>query len=226
MALLAPGVKDKTLGGDVEGAIDDAKKAVQNIDGLTGKASYVGGVVVADAVAHLPVLGAILPGPTEFVGTAAAVLLAAKYFIEKETTPEEDLAAFGATLPSDLPSVDDVLKPAGGFAKRLGDVDLDILQDDVKQAPGRVQTWFGGLDNPVEIVAPPAAALGATVLVAQLAHLPLLGLVLPRALEVVGMAYLLNAVNKFGTDEDADLKADLANVATKAGDAVRKLAGK
>jgi hypothetical protein len=64
------------------------------------------------------------------------------------------------------------------------------------------------------------------VLVAQLAHLPLLGLVLPRALEVVGMAYLLNAVNKFGTDEDADLKADLANVATKAGDAVRKLAGK
>jgi hypothetical protein len=79
------------------------------------------------------------------------------------------------------------LKPASGFASRLGDLDLDILQDDLKQAPARVQSWFGGLDDPVEVVAPPAAALGATVLVGQIAHLPILALVLPRALEVVGM---------------------------------------
>jgi hypothetical protein len=36
----------------------------------------------------------------------------------------------------------------------------------------------------------------------------------------------LNAVNKFGTDDRASLNDDLANVAAKAGGAVKKLAGK
>jgi hypothetical protein len=226
LALLAPGVKDKLTSGDVEGAVADAQKSFNSIDGVPGKAAYVGGVLVADAVVHLPLLGAIIPGPTEFVGTAAALLLAAKYFVDKETTAGDDLTSFGSSLPTELPSVDDILKPASGFASRLGDLDLDILQDDLKQAPARVQSWFGGLDDPVEVVAPPAAALGATVLVGQIAHLPILALVLPRALEVVGMACLLNAVNKFGTDDSASLKDDLANVAAKAGGAVKKLAGK
>ena len=158
LALLAPGVKTKALEGDVEGALADAQEALSSVEGLNGKAAYVGGVVVVDAVAHLPVLGALLPGPAEFVGTAAAVLLAAKYFVEKETTPEEDLARLGASLPGDVPSPDDILKPAGAFAKRLGDVDLDILQDDLKQAPARAQSWLGGLDDPAGTVAPPAAA--------------------------------------------------------------------
>ena len=226
LALLAPGVKTKVSEGDVEGALEEAKTFVTSVEGVPGKAAYVGGVVVADAVAHLPVLGALIPGPAEFIGTAAAVLLAAKYFVEKSATPEEDLASFGASLPSDLPSVDDILKPAGAFAKRLGDVDVDILQDDLKQAPQRVQSWFGGLDDPAGTVAPPAAALGAAVLAGQIAHLPVLAVALPRALELVGVAYMLDAANRYGADESANLKDDLAAAAKKGGDAVKRLAGK
>jgi hypothetical protein len=63
----------------------------------------------------------------------------------------------------------------------------------------RAQRWLGDLDDPVEDLAPPAAATGAVVLVGQLAHLPVLALVLPRALELVGMAYVLAAVNRYDT---------------------------
>jgi len=45
----------------------------------------------------------------------------------------------------------------------------------------------------MEDLAPPAAATGAVVLVGQLAHLPVLALVLPRALELVGGAQVLSS---------------------------------
>ena len=226
-ALLVPGVKDKALGGDVEGALEDAKSAITSVDGLPGKAGYVGGVIAADAIAHLPVLGALIPGPAEFLGTAAAVLLASRYYVTKDGAPEDDLAAFGATLPGEFPpAVDSILSPVQGVAGRVGEIDLDILQDDIKQAPTRLQKWVGGLDDAAGVVAPPAAALGATVLAGQVANLPVLALVLPRALELVGIAYLVAAVNKYGSDPDADVKDDLAAAAKRGGDAVKKLAGK
>ena len=226
-ALLVPGVKDKALGGDVEGALEDAKTAVTSVDGLPGKAGYVGGVIAADAIAHLPVLGALIPGPAEFLGTAAAVLLASRYYVTKDGAPEDDLAAFGATLPGEFPpAVDSILSPVQGVAGRVGEIDLDILQDDIKQAPTRLQKWVGGLDDAAGVVAPPAAALGATVLAGQVANLPVLALVLPRALELVGIAYLVAAVNKYGSDPDAEIKDDLAAAAKRGGDAVKKLAGK
>ena len=226
-ALLVPGVKDKALGGDVEGALEDAKSAITSVDGLPGKAGYVGGVIAADAIAHLPVLGALIPGPAEFLGTAAAVLLASRYYVTKDGAPEDDLAAFGATLPGEFPpAVDSILSPVQGVAGRVGEIDLDILQDDITQAPTRLQKWVGGLDDAAGVVAPPAAALGATVLAGQVANLPVLALVLPRALELVGIAYLVAAVNKYGSDPDAEIKDDLAAAAKRGGDAVKKLAGK
>ena len=226
-ALLVPGVKDKALGGDVEGALEDAKSAIAGVDGLPGKAGYVGGVIAADALAHLPVLGALIPGPAEFIGTAAAVLLASRYYVTKESTPEDDLAAFGASLPGEFPpAVDSILSPVQGVGERIAEIDLDILQDDIQQAPTRLQRWVGGLDDAAGTIAPPAAALGATVLAGQVANLPLLSLVLPRALELVGVAYLVAAVNKYGTDPNAEVKDDLAAAAKRGGDAVKKLAGK
>lgn len=96
-------------------------------------------------------------------------------------------------------------------------------RDDIKQAPARLQRWVAQLEDPVEEIAPPAAALGAVVLAGRLAHLPLLSLVLPRALEVVGMAYVIAAVNKYGSEEDASLKEDLAKVAKQGGDVVKVL---
>jgi len=47
-----------------------------------------------------------------------------------------------------------------------------------------------------------------------------------RALELVGIAYLVAAVNKYGSDPDAEIKDDLAAAAKRGGDAVKKLAGK
>jgi hypothetical protein len=49
-----------------------------------------------------------------------------------------------------------------------------------------------------EELAPPAAALGAAYVLSQVAHFPLLGLVLPRTLEMVGTAvglYTLKSVD-------------------------------
>ena len=106
------------------------------------------------------------------------------------------------------------------------DADLDILQDDVQQAPARLQRWFQGLENPVETIAPPAAALGATVVAGQVANRAR-----PRARaaapsRVVGVAYALAAVNKYGGEEGGSLKEDLAAAAKRGGDAVKALAGK
>jgi hypothetical protein len=64
-ALLVPGVKSKVTDGDYEGALNDAKDVVTSIEGVPGKAAYVGGVVAVDALAHLPVLGFFLPGPLQ-----------------------------------------------------------------------------------------------------------------------------------------------------------------
>ena len=74
---------------------------------------YVGGVIAVDAVAHLPLIGFFLPGPMEFVGTSAAILLAARYYVTKDSTPGEDFANFVRTIPADVPAVDDVVNLCG-----------------------------------------------------------------------------------------------------------------
>jgi len=225
-----PAAKDKAIEGDYEGALAEAQDAISKIDGLPGKAGYVGGVIAVDAVVHLPVLSALIPGPVEFLGTAAALLLASRYYVTKESTLEEDTVAFFATLPGELPAAGDIgtlLQPATNLVTSVTETDFDILQDDVKQAPSRVQRWVAQLDEPAADIGPPAAALGATVLLGQLVHLPLLGLVLPRALEVLGMAYVIAAVNKYGSDEQSSsVTDDLAAAAKQGGDAVKILAGK
>ena len=114
------------------------------------------------------VLGALVPGPAEFIGTAAAVLLASRYYVTKESTPEDDLAAFGASLPGEFPpAVDSILSPVQGVGERIAEIDLDILQDDIQQAPTRLQRWVGGLDDAAGTIAPPAAALGAILVRAR-----------------------------------------------------------
>ena len=185
-------------------------------------------VVAADALSHLPVLGALVPGPAEFIGAVAATLLAARYVVTKEATPEEDLAAFGSTLPGEFPPADfgAAFAPVAALAKKAGDADLDALQEDLAKAPEAVQKWFGDLENPVETIAPPAAALGAAVLVGQVANFPVLALVFPRLLELAGVATVVQAVNKYGGEEGGSLKEDLAKVAARGGDAVKALAGK
>ena len=63
------------------------------------------------------------------------------------------------------------------------------------------------------------------MLAGQVAHLPVLAVALPRALELVGVAYLLDAANRYGADGSASPRDDLAAAAKKGGDAVRNSPG-
>ena len=97
-------------------------------------------------------LGFLLPGPLEYVGACAAALLAARYYVTKDATAEEDLAALGARLPSDVPAAEDVVAPARAVASSLktfaSDFDFDVTKGDITE-------WFNGLEDPVETIAPP-----------------------------------------------------------------------
>ena len=219
IALAKPSVKDKALGGDVAAALDEAKALVVGTEGVVGKAAAAGAVVAADAAAHLPVLGFLLPGPLEYVGACAAALLAARYYVTKDATAEEDLASFGARLPSDVPSVDDVVVPAGAVFKSLSAFASDF---DFEKTKGDVTEWFNSLEDPVEQIAPPAAALFVANLIVYAAHFPVVSVFAPRGLELAGVAVAIAAVEKYG-NTGAKFQEDLGRYATRGGDAIKQL---
>ena len=136
LALVSPSIKDKALGGDVEGAVDDIKSLVTgaNQDAAVGKACLLGGVVVADAAIHLPVLGFFFPGPVEFVGTVAATLLAAKYLVTKESSYESDITNFAAGIPPGIPDVAmEVVEPVTRFAGLVTLPEVDAVVGDFNE---------------------------------------------------------------------------------------------
>lgn len=98
---------------------------------LTGKAAYLGGVIAVDAVAHLPLVGFFVPGPMEFVGTAAAVLLASRYYVTKDSTPSEDISNFVAGISPEIPQPDDVVRPVTTLAEKFEVPDFAVVQQDV-----------------------------------------------------------------------------------------------
>lgn len=136
LALVSPSIKDKTLGGDVEGAVDEIKSLVTgaNQDAAIGKACLLGGVVAVDAAIHLPVLGFFFPGPVEFVGTVAATLLAAKYFVTKESSYESDITNFAAGIPAGVPDVAmEVVEPVTKFAGLVSLPEVDAVVGDFNE---------------------------------------------------------------------------------------------
>ena len=136
LALVSPSIKDKTLGGDVEGAVDEIKSLVTgaNQDAAIGKACLLGGVVAVDAAIHLPVLGFFFPGPVEFVGTVAATLLAAKYFVTKESSYESDITNFAAGIPPGVPDVAmEVVEPVTKFAGLVSLPEVDAVVGDFNE---------------------------------------------------------------------------------------------
>ena len=130
--------------------------------------------------------------------------------------------------PGELPKPGDIgtiLSPASNLAKNAMDADLDILQDDVQQAPARLQRWFQGLENPVETIAPPAAALGATVVAGQVANLP----VLARARAAPSRARRRGVRSRRGEQvrgEEGGSPRRTRRRGEAGGDAVKALAGK
>ena len=222
LALVAPSFKDKALAGDASGALEEVKGLVTgaNQDAAIGKACLLGGVVAADALIHLPVLGFFLPGPAEFVGTVAATLLAAKYFVTREASYEEDIKDFAASIPAGVPDVaSTVVEPITKFVGAVKAPDADAIVGDFNE-------WFNGLDDPVEEIAPKAAAFGACVAVSYVAHFPVLGLVLPRVLELVGVYVCGGAVARYGEAGTVSLKADLIKVGDDAGAIVKSVVSK
>ena len=219
IALAKPSVKDKALGGDVAAALDEAKAFISGAEGAVGKAAAAGVVVAADAAAHLPVLGFLLPGPLEYVGACAAALLAARYYVTKDSSVEEDLANLGARLPSSVPAADDLFVPARAAVGQIGDWSSDF---DFAKTKGDVTEWFNGLEDPVETIAPPAAALFVANLIVYAAHFPVVSLAAPRALELAGAAVAVAAVEKYGAG-GGKFQEDLGRYAARGGDAVKRL---
>ena len=219
IALAKPSVKDKALGGDVAAALDEAKAFISGAEGAVGKAAAAGVVVAADTAAHLPVLGFLLPGPLEYVGACAAALLAARYYVTKDSSVEEDLANLGARLPSSVPAADDLFVPARAAVGQIGDWSSDF---DFAKTKGDVTEWFNGLEDPVETIAPPAAALFVANLIVYAAHFPVVSLAAPRALELAGAAVAVAAVEKYGAG-GGKFQEDLGRYAARGGDAVKRL---
>jgi hypothetical protein len=124
-------------------------------------------------------------GPLEFVGTSAAVLLAARYYVSKDSTPGEDVATFVAGISPDAPSsVDDVIAPVTALAGKFQVPDVAAAQQDVTD-------WFNSLEDPVEELAPAAAALGVAFVASQIAHFPLLGRDCPRCSHSPSLTFAL-----------------------------------
>ena len=219
IALAKPSVKDKALGGDAAAALEEAKAFVASTEGVVGKAAAAGAIVAADAAAHLPVLGFLLPGPLEYVGACAAALLAARYYVTKDSSVEEDLANLGARLPSSVPAADDLFVPARAAVGQIGDWSSDF---DFAKTKGDVTEWFNGLEDPVETIAPPAAALFVANLIVYAAHFPVVSLAAPRALELAGAAVAVAAVEKYGAG-GGKFQEDLGRYAARGGDAVKRL---
>lgn len=138
----------------------------------------------------------------------------------QDSTPGEDFANFARGVSPGIPDVDEIVTPVTTLAGKLRVPELEAVQRDVTE-------WFNGLEDPVEELAPPAAALGAAYVASQVAHFPLLGLVLPRALELLGVAYVVAAVNRYGRDNtNVSLTKDLQGYAKQGGDAVKTLISK
>ena len=108
-----------------------------------------------------------------------------------------------------------MLAPCKALVEKASVPDFELLKGDAIE-------WFNGLDVPVESIAPPFGALGAAAAVSSVAPFPLVSLVAPRALELVGAGVCAVAARRYGNAEGS-LKEDLAKRAVEAGDAVRKI---
>ena len=107
------------------------------------------------------------------------------------------------------------------MARALGDWSADV---DVEKTKGDVTEWFNRLEDPVETIAPPAAALFVANLIVYAAHVPVFNVAAPRALELAGVAVALAAVEKYGaSDGSARFQEDLGRYARQGGDAVKQL---
>ena len=71
-----------------------------------------------------------------------------------------------------------------------------------------------------------AAAVGACVAASYVAHFPLLGLIVPRLLELGGVYVCGKAVGRYAEAGSVSLKADLVRVGDEAGDIVKSVLGK
>ena len=142
LTVAVPGVRQSLLEGDLEGAADEVFDTIDGIDNFSVKAATGGTVIATDAVAHFPVVGSVVPGTLEFIGTLTAVLLLERYLLVGEDKFEDDFEALGDSLPSELPkSVDELIElfsPIGTSVKKATDAVSEINPEEVSEAAADV----------------------------------------------------------------------------------------
>ena len=78
----------------------------------------------------------------------------------------------------------------------------------VKELP----KWFGETsENPVLDIAGPASALAGSIVIGNVAHWPLVAVVAPRLLELLGAGVFVYGLQRYGTS-NANLVDDLKSV--------------
>jgi len=226
LSVAVPGVRQSLLEGDLEGAADGVFETIDGIDNFSVKAATVGAVIATDAVAHFPVVGSIVPGTLEFIGTLTAVLLLERYLLVGEDKFEDDLEALGDSLPSELPkSVDeliDLFSPIGTSVKKATEAVSEINPDEVSEAAADVPKWFGDSENPLIDIGGPVTAVAGTVALGNVAKWPLVAIVAPRLLELLGAGVVVYSLQRYGTS-NADVKEDLEAVIDESKRALRNI---
>ena len=226
LTVAVPGVRQSLLEGDLEGAADEVFDTIDGIDNFSVKAATVGAVIATDAVAHFPVVGSVVPGTLEFIGTLTAVLLLERYLLVGEDKFEDDFEALGDSLPSELPkSVDELIElfsPIGTSVKKATDAVSEINPEEVSEAAADVPEWFGDSENPLIDIGGPATAIAGTVALGNVAKWPLVAIIAPRLLELLGAGVVVYSVQRYGTP-NADVKEDLGAVVDESKRALRNI---
>lgn len=204
MVIAGGGFEDlKALDG--EAALDKAKKVFDESSNKYVVAASSAGVLLVDYVANLPVLNLLLPGLLELSGQVLALVVLLNYISDrgggKTQNPAEDLVKYTSELPQDFAGLVEPVKTGVlTTVEKATGADYASLPDYV------VNKWES-VDTKLETGLRGGAALLLLLLSNKLLHAPLLGLLLPKTVELAGVVAAITAVQKYVVDGE-DFEAD------------------
>eukprot|EP00898_Chlorokybus_atmophyticus_P007709 jgi/Chlat1/793/Chrsp104S01254 len=155
----------------------------------------VGAIVATDAVVHIaPILNLLIPKVLELAGATIIGYYGTKYLVKKEGSPKDDINDIYKVLPSSLPPVGQAVDAVTTTAKTTLNFFKSINPESLTDDAGK---YFKSLDNQAAVIALAAGIFVGILLLDNIAHFPILGIVLPKYLELVGVTATLLAANKY-----------------------------